>query len=73
MLFTYKTYNALADLGGACPVQAPITGPNSFVFACIFGKSARIRGPHPPNGSTPSPTGNPGSATAMVLETRLFP
>ena len=44
---------ALADLGGV-PGARPLTGPNSFIFACIFTENhlhrrstAPLMGPHP--------------------------
>ena len=49
---------------GACP---PPTGSISFIFACIFTeKCTHQRLVPPPNGSVPSPMGNPGPATVLV-------
>ena len=48
------------------PGARPPVGPNSFIFANIFGKKhPHQRSTLPPNGPRP-PTGNPGSATVMV-------
>ena len=52
---------------GACPVHAPPTGPNSFVFTYIFAEKHPCRRSMPPlMGPRPPPTGNPGSATDFL-------
>ena len=60
------TFTALVDPGrGACwHAPSPATGSNSFIFAYVFAKIARVGGrrPSPPMAGRP-PTGNPGSAT----------
>ena len=52
---------SLADLGGVPGVRPPY-GTKFFRFRIHFCQ----KGPMPPNGSTPPPTGNPGSATVSV-------
>ena len=54
---------ALADLGGV-PGARPTYGTQFFRFRMHFCQKAPTSEVHsPPNGSTPPPTGNPGSAT----------
>ena len=68
----YKNYNrihgfhtnSLADLGGACPGHAPFMDPILSFLHTFSLKSTLVRGPRPPNGSTP-PTGNPRSAAGI--------
>ena len=43
-----KDTDALADLGGACPVHGPPMGPNSFVFTYIFTEKCPRRRSMPP-------------------------
>ena len=48
------------------PPRYPGTKPQHWQIWWAFSpKSARVIGPHPPNGSTP-PMGNPGSATPQL-------
>ena len=46
----------------ACPPPPPQDPIPLFSHTFLL-KSAHVGGPRPPNGSTPPPTGNPGSAT----------
>ena len=56
----------MADLGG--PGARPPTAQNFLDFMQLFGNFDKIVcwRPPPPRGSAPSPTGNPGSAPAVV-------
>ena len=49
---------------GPCPPM----GPNSFVFTHIFGEKHPHRRSTPPLTGPHTPTGNPGSATALALQ-----
>ena len=59
------------SVGGPCP---PLPCRTKFFHFCTHfqQKVPRVRGPHPPNGSTPPPTGNPGSATVLYHETNQY-
>ena len=55
--------------GGACRAHDSPLWDQILSFLHIFlPKSTHVGGPCPPNGSTPPPTGNPGSATDMCFE-----
>ena len=63
MANSYEAYVTLAELGGVPGARHPLWDP-ILSFSHTFSlKSACVRGPCPPNGSTAPPTGNPGSAT----------
>ena len=48
-------------------------GPNSFNFMQFLGHSGKIVGWHPPGELAPPPRGNPGSATADMLQINVIP
>ena len=57
----------LADLGGMPGTCHPLWDP-VLSFSHTFSlKSTHIGGPDLPNGCTPRPTGNPGSATVLCF------
>ena len=62
----------MADLrGGARDARPP--GPKFLHFHAVFGKNwPNNRLTPPPFGLAPPPLGNPGSATAKWLESRLL-
>ena len=77
--YTSKTlqvngFNRIGGSRGVCLAHALPMGPNSFVFAYIFGKKyLRQRSTPPIMGARP-PTGNPGSATESGTKiTTMFP
>ena len=59
--------NALADPGGAAGTCPP-NRIQSFIFAYVFAKKHPCQRLAPP-----PPTGNPGSATVMYVESNLKP
>ena len=62
---------SLADLGGMPGTCHPLWDPILSFSHTFSPKSACVGGPCPPNGCTPPPMGNPGSATAVHLDLRL--
>ena len=60
-----KSSNHWRIQGGGAPRRGPPPQQDQFLsFSHTFSpKSVRVRGWHPPNGSAPPPTENPGSAT----------
>ena len=73
LIFTQKIYLHKLFIGGSwgdAPAHAPPPTQDQILWFLhkFLVKSTCVKGPHtPPNGSMPpSPTGNPGSATAIV-------
>ena len=66
--------NPLADLEGACPAHAPLRVQILSFRHTKFLKSSHLGSPRPPPmRSTPPPTGNPGSATAIYPRMQWWP
>ena len=72
-LFTLLEFNvcgreknkSIGGSGGVCQAHAPPWSQILSFLHKFLPKSAHVGGPNPPNGSTPPPTGNPGSATEV--------
>ena len=73
MLFFFKPSSKILDKrevrleslnkgGGGCPRLVPPYGPKISQFHAVLGNFDKIVCWHPPGGSAPPPTGNPGSA-----------
>ena len=63
---------AVADLSGARGTSAPPPGPNSFNFMQFLEKFGKIVCWRPPGELAPPPRGNPGSATALAITSKIF-
>ena len=60
--FTATLLVSIGGSGGGCRAHATLRDQILSFSHTFLPKSTHVGGPRPPNGSTPSPTGNPGSA-----------